>query len=226
MKQAHVSKKYEFVVVATDVVICTVRDGELQVLLIKMKKHPYEKSWALPGGLIGSNESVDAAAKRQLKEKTGVDTVYLEQLFTFGDVKRDPFGRVVSVAYFALIPSDNIRLQTTDQYGGVDWFPVCHLPQLAYDHREIIRMAVARLKSKLTYSNIAYSLLPKRFAITELQHVYEVILEHEIDKRNFRKKILSLDIIRPTGELQSGVKNRPAELFEFTSRRPQIVEML
>lgn len=221
-----VKKKFKFTVIATDVVIFTVKDNKLQILLIKMKKKPYTGLWAAPGGLVKPSESVDSAAKKQLYIKTGLKDVYLEQLYTFGKINRDPFGRVVSVAYFALIPNANIKLKTTQEYADVQWFTIDKLPKLAYDHDEIIRIAVERLKAKLTYTNIIYSLLPRKFSLSELQKVYEIILDKKLDKRNFRRKFLSLKLIRKTGEERRVGANRPAELYEFTKRKAQIIEIL
>ncbi len=220
------NKKYQFAVIATDVVVFTVFEGSLRALLIKMKKEPFEGMWAVPGGLVKPDESVDSAAQRQLVSKTGVKEVYLEQLYTFGKVNRDPFGRVVSVAYFALIPNTGIKLYTTDEYADVAWFPVNKLPPLAYDHKEIIKTAITRLISKLEYTNVVYSLLPNNFTLTDLQEIYQIILGKKLDKRNFRKKILSLGLIKKTGKRQVGEGGRPAELFNFVKRAPQVVEMI
>ncbi|MCH8821049.1 NUDIX hydrolase [Patescibacteria group bacterium] len=221
-----VKKKYEFAVIATDVVIFTVQNYQLKVLLINMKKPPFTGFWACPGGLVKPTESVEESAKRHLLEKTGVKDVYLEQLHTFGQVDRDPFGRVVSVAYFALIPSDNLNLHTTKEYKGVEWFPVNKLPKPAYDHSEIISLALDRLKHKITQTNIAYSLLPKQFTLGELQDMYELILDKEVDKRNFRKKILSLNLIRDISKKRLGAANRPAKLYKFESFEHKEIDVM
>lgn len=221
-----IRKKYKFAVMAADVVIFTVRNDKLNVLLIQMKKRPYTNRWAAPGGLVRPDESVDNAAKRHLFDKTGVKNVYLEQLYTFGKVNRDPFGRVVSVAYFALIPGDNLILRTTEEYEDIKWFPIKKLPRMAYDHKEILMYAAKRLQAKLEYSNIAYSLLPKEFVLSELQRVYEIILNRKIDKRNFRKKILSLGLVTRLKKKRLGLANRPAELYRFTKRKPEIAKIL
>lgn len=223
---AQLSKKYKFAVIATDVVVCTVRENRLQVLLIQMKKAPFARKWAAPGGLVRPDESVDEAAERHLYAKTGVKNIYLEQLYTFGDVDRDPFGRVVSVAYMALIPSRGLVLKTSKEHSDVQWFSVGRLPKLAYDHQEILRVAVERLRAKLGYTNIVQGLLPKTFTLTELQKTYEIILGRKLDKRNFRKKLISLQLVKQTGEKERGVANRPAVLFQFTSSQPRIVEIL
>jgi len=222
----NLQKKYKFAVIATDVVIFTVKEEKLQALLIKMKKRPYEKSWAVPGGLIEVNESLDEAAERLLKEKAGVKDVYLEQLYAFGKVDRDPFGRVVSVAYYALIPDENITPKTTKEYVNVKWFPIDDLPRLAYDHKEIIDTAHNRLKAKLEYTNIAYGLLPNTFALSELQKIYEIILQKKLDKRNFIKKILSLNIVKKSGKRREGFPNRPADLYTFVQKSPQLVQII
>ena len=220
------AKKYKFAVIATDVVIFTIREEKLQVLLIKMKKHPFEKMWALPGGLIQPNEDLDHAAERILDKCTHVKNIYLEQLYTFGRVDRDAFGRVVSVAYFALIPSEGIRLATSAEYESVDWFSANDLPVLAYDHREIVKVASERLRAKLAYTNIIYSLLPKEFTLGEMQSFYEIIFDKVLDKRNFRKKILSLNLIQKVNRKKLTGANRPAELYRFSERKPEMAEIL
>lgn len=220
------AKKYMHAVIATDVVIFTIEEGELKVLLIQMKKHPYENAWALPGGLIHGDESLETSAQRQLVSKTGVKHGYLEQLASFGDPKRDPFGRVVSVAYFALIPIGTRELKTTEEYGGVAWFSTAKLPKLAYDHRRILGVALARLQSKLAYTNIVQELLPKTFTLTELQKVYEIVLGRKLDKRNFRKKILDLELVAATGAIQKGKASRPAALYHFLRQKGTIVDIL
>lgn len=218
--------KYKYAVIATDVAIFTVQNNNLYLLLIKMKKKPYKGLWALPGGLVGSKESIDKAAFRHLNIKTGVKDAYLEQLYTFGKVSRDPFGRVVSVAYMALIPSDGLKLKTTDEYLDVKWYKVKNLPKLAYDHREIVDYAILRLKAKLEYSNVVYSLLPDEFTLSNLQEVYEIILDKELDKRNFRKKILALGILQDIKKKKGGSPSRPANLYSFALKGPKAVKIL
>jgi len=221
-----IQPKYKHAVIATDVVIFALKDNELQVLLIKMKKTPYENIWALPGGLVGSDETLERSAQRQLLLKTGVKNIYLEQLYTFGKVNRDPFGRVVSVSYFALIANTNTQLKTTIEYDEVKWFPVSKISRLAYDHNEIIKYALERLKSKLEYTNIVYSLMPIEFTLTSLQSTYEIILGRKLDKRNFRKKILSLKLIKKTTRKTIGDVHRPASLYTFINKKLQMVEVL
>lgn len=212
--------------VAVDNCIFTIIEGKLHILLIQMKKKPYTSRWALPGGLIHAKEEPDHAAKRILKEQTKVSNVYLEQLYTFGKTKRDPFGRVVSVAYFALIPPGNIKLQTTAKYADVRWWNFKNLPSLAYDHNEITKYAKKRLEWKIEYTNLAWSLLPSQFTLTELQKVYEAVLGRKLDKRNFRKKILALDLIESTDIKAMRGAHRPAMLYRFKSKKPKIVEIL
>ncbi|MBI4118217.1 MAG: NUDIX hydrolase [Parcubacteria group bacterium] len=219
-------KKYDFAVIATDVALFTVRDNLLQVLLIKMKKEPYTGKWAMPGGLVKPDESVDSAAERVLQEKGGIQNVYLEQLHTFGRVDRDPFGRVVSVAYTALVPSAKLSLKTTEEYSNIAWFPVKSAPVLAYDHKEVLATAVERLRAKLGYTTIAQNLLPKEFTLSELQNIYEVVLGKKLDKRNFRKKILAVGLVKSTGKERRGGANRPAELYTFQAKQLKTVEIL
>lgn len=223
---ASIKKKYKFAVIATDIIIFTIKDDELNALLIKMKKNPFKNHWAAPGGLVKPDESVEQAAKRILKEETNLSNVYLEQLYTFGKVNRDPFGRVVSVAYFALIPEQKQSIKTSKKYDEICWHKVNKLPQMAYDHEEMITKAYRRLKAKLGYTNIVYSLLPDMFTLSELQSIYEIILRKKLDKRNFRKKVLQIKLVRKTGKKTSGAPNRPAELYRFTSKKPSIVEVL
>ncbi len=220
------TKKYKFTVVATDVVIFTIQEGKLKVLLIKMKKTPFLKCWAVPGGLVKPKESLEEAARRHLFSKTGLKDVYLEQLYTFGKVNRDPSGRVVSTAYFALIPPNSVRFPSEEKSREVAWFPVKKLPRVAYDHSEIIQTALSRLRAKLSYTNIVYGLLAKEFTLSELQGIYERILEKKLDKRNFRKKILSLGLLKRLHKKKEGRAHRPAELYSFIKKEPQIIEIL
>jgi len=211
--------------VAVDIVIFSILDNALKVILIQMKKKPFTGKWAFPGGLIGNKESLDDAARRELAEKSAVTNIYLEQLYTFGNPKRDSNGRVISAAYFALIDSSRIRLKTTDKYSDVKWFDIKNLPRLAYDHRDIANYALQRLRWKLEYSNIVYSLLPKSFTLSQMRRTYEIILGRKIDRRNFQRKVLSIDILKSTHRKQIG-KHRPALLYEFKTRKPAIVEVL
>lgn len=212
--------------VAVDNCIFTVLDGHLQVLLIQMKKKPFAGLWALPGGLVANDETLDAAAARVLREETGVADVYLEQLYTFGSVDRDPSGRVVSVAYFSLINGAAVTLQPFPKYAAVRWWKYAALPELAYDHKEVAAYAKKRLAWKLEYTNVIWSLLPPQFTLTDLQKAYEAVLGRDLDKRNFRKKVLSLGLLKPVGEKSDRGAHRPPMLYSFTTRKPKIAQVL
>ncbi len=204
--------------VAVDLVVFTVDEGELRVVLIRMKRAPFAGRWAIPGGRIGEDETVEAAAERELREKTSLTDVYLEQLYTFSEPGRDPQARCVSVAHMALVPP-TATLRTTDKYDGIGWFPALRPPPLAFDHKRILAYAVRRLRDKLAYSNVAYSLLPRAFSLGELQRVYEVILDEKLDPRNFQRRVLQLGMVEATGEVRSGERHRPARLYRFHARR-------
>lgn len=204
--------------VAVDVLLFSIREGRLNILLAKISQGPYEGKWAMPGGLVGMGETLDQAAENVLNRKAGIKGVYLEQLYSFGDLDRDARGRSVSVAYFALVDSDRIRPSLSAFYSEIDWHPVSDLPFLAFDHERIIRCGLERLASKIEYSNIAYALLPKEFTLSELQEVYQIILGRGLDKRNFRKKIASLGLIEPVKRQRAGLRSRPAELYRFRKR--------
>lgn len=221
----HEKHRQEHPWVAVDVVVLTIEARKLLALLIKVKSGPAAGMWAFPGGLVALHESLEEAARRELEEKTGVTDLFLEQLFTFGDVDRNPIHRVVSAAYFALVPHKGAYLRTGAKYAGIGWFPVQDLPRLAYDHHRVVETALQRLRSKLSYTNIAWSLLPESFTLAELQEVYEVILDRRLDRRNFRKKVLSLGLIKPLALKRRG-PHRPAQLYAFRSREPIISEIL
>jgi 8-oxo-dGTP diphosphatase len=212
--------------VAVDNCIFTVVEGRLQVLLIQMKKRPFLGMWALPGGLIDEGESLRDAAARILKEQTGVPGLYLEQLYTFDGRTRDPEGRVVSVAYYSLVPPVGLSLRTTPKYEAVRFWDWNERPRdLAYDHDDILGYAHARLQAKVQYTNVMWSLLPPSFTLRELQTAYEGVLARRLDKRNFRKKILSLGLLRSTGQKSKGGRHRPAMLYQFSSQTPTAVEV-
>ena len=213
--------------VAVDVAVCTVRDHALQVLLAQATGGPFAGAWALPGGLVRRDESLDAAAVRALRARTGLHDVYLEQLYTFGRPDRDPATRVVSVAYVGLIPHAGRfpgRLaRGTD--ADVAWCPVRRLPPLAYDHGDVIATAVTRLRAKLQYTNLVYTLLAATFTLSELQAVYEAILARRLDRRNFRKKILSTGLLAALDRVRRGA-HRPATLYRFRRRHPMTVAII
>jgi 8-oxo-dGTP diphosphatase len=200
--------------VTVDVVLFTIVDRQLHLLLIRRLAKPYEGSFALPGGFVLEGESLDAAAHRELQEETGVEKVYLEQLYTFGEPKRDPRGRVVTVAYYALVPNSQILKSGTDAADAA-WFSISKLPTLAFDHLQIVERAHQRIGNKLDYSNVGFELLPGKFTLTELQMVHEAILGETLDKRNFRRKIIQRGIVKPTKEWQK-TGRKPAQLYRFS----------
>lgn len=210
--------EYPHPAVTTDIVIFTIRQDALKVLLIKRALEPFRGCWALPGGFVEPDESLDQGARRELEEETGVRDVYLEQLYSFGRPDRDPRERVITVAYYALIPSDNIALRAASDAEGVGWFGIDEVPELAFDHPEILQMARQRLVAKLDYSTIAFQFMPAEFTLSELQRVHEHILTEQIDKRNFRKKILALNVIEETGEEKREGRHRPAKLYRVIDR--------
>jgi 8-oxo-dGTP diphosphatase len=202
-----------------DCVVFGIDDDELKVLLIQRALPPFEGQWALPGGFVHMEESLSEAALRELREETGLEKVYLEQLFTFGAVDRDPRGRVVSVAYYALVKLSDHRVQAATDARDAQWFPVWDTPTLAFDHSQILPAALERIKGKVRYQPIGFELLPKKFTLTQLQKLYEVILERELDKRNFRKKILAMEILVELDEVEKGVAHRAARLYRFDERK-------
>lgn len=210
---------------AVDVVVFTIRAGRLRVLLIQLKGGPLRGRWALPGGRVGLEESLDAAARREVSEKTGARQPYLEQLHTFGAPTRDPISRVVSTAYLSLIPDRGNPLYTGPKYRAIGWFSGRRLPPLAYDHRDVISSALRRLRAKVGYSNVIARLLPRQFALSELQHAYEAILGRSLDRRNFRRKILASGLLRPLERHRRG-RHRPATLYRFRHRQLIILRLL
>ncbi|MDV3237535.1 MAG: NUDIX hydrolase [Gammaproteobacteria bacterium] len=211
------SYRYPHPAVTTDIVIFTIRDGRLKLLLIKRGGEPYQGRWALPGGFVELDEDLEASARRELEEETGVSGVYLEQLYTFGRPDRDPRERVITVAYYALIPSDQVRLQAATDAEAVGWFAFEELPPLAFDHDEIVAMAHQRLVAKLDYSTIAFQFLPREFTLSELQEVYEIIRREPVDKRNFRKQVLALGKLVETKKMKRDGAHRPARLYRVKS---------
>jgi 8-oxo-dGTP diphosphatase len=205
--------------VAVDLVIFTVRDDGLQVVLVQRGVAPFAGRWALPGGFIHEGESLESAARRELAEETGVRDVYLEQLYTFGDPERDARGRVITVAYFALIAADRQRLAAGTDAAAARWWPAGTPPPLAFDHREILDYAIERLRNKLEYTTVGFQVLPKKFTLTQLQRVYEAILGRALDKRNFRRKMELLDILTPLDEWATDGPSRPAQLFTFSAKQ-------
>ena len=203
--------------VTVDVVIFTIQKGTLKVLLVRRLIEPFIGQFAIPGGFVLEGEDLEEAALRELREETGVSDVYLEQLYTFGKPDRDPRGRVVTVAYFALVSADRELKAGTDAAEAA-WFPMDDLPPLAFDHAKILDYALERLRNKLEYTTVGFQLLPEKFTLTELQEVYAAILGKELDKRNFRRKMSVLKILKPLPEYRRGGQ-RPAQLYRFVAAR-------
>lgn len=200
--------------ITVDVVILTIKSNAIQALLIKRANEPFKGKWQIPGGYIRMSETLDAAAVRILKEKTDVENVYLEQLYTFGDPLRHPDARVITCAYFALVREDDIDIDTLT---GVSWHKVDVLPPLAFDHREIIEYALKRTRERLEMCPVAYQLLNEKFTLTEMQKAYELIMGKSLDKRNFRKKALVTPGLRELNEFSKSKSKRPARLYTFDS---------
>ncbi len=198
--------------VTVDVVIFTIRDGTLQVLLVRRKYPPFKERWAIPGGFVHDRETLEEAALRELREETGVSDLYIEQLYSFGDPGRDPRGRVVTIAYFALVSSARELKASTDASEAA-WFPAGKRPPLAFDHDQILDAALSRLRNKLEYTTVGFQLLPRAFTLTELQRVYEAILAKRLDKRNFRRKMEILKVLKPLGDVRRSGLKRPARLY-------------
>lgn len=189
---------------------------KLQVLLIKRKEPPYEDCWALPGGFVQDEEPLDAAAIRELREETGLENMYLEQLYTFGGPGRDPRGHVVTVAYYALVCLEKYRaLRPDTDASDARWFPLYQTPPLAFDHSKIIKTGLERLRGKVRYRPVGFELLPEHFSIDQLQKLYEGILDTEFDRRNFRKKFLQMGLLVESEQQDVGKPHRNARFFKF-----------
>lgn len=199
----------------TDCVVFGLDDEDLKILLIQRALPPFENEWALPGGFIRVGEDIDTCARRELEEETGLKNIYLEQLVTIGPPDRDPREHVVTVAYFALVNLIEHPPTAATDARNAAWFSFDDLPKLAFDHDQILRMAHQRLRGKVRYQPVGFELLPRKFTLTQLQHLYEVILEQPLDKRNFRKKVLKLGILSETDEVEQDVARRAARLYRF-----------
>ena len=204
-------------VLTTNVVVFSLRDEQLKLLLVRRRNAPFQGYWSLPGGVVGEDEDIEANANAKLEEGTGVSGLYLEQLCTFGAPDRDPRERVISIAYYALVASKRLRLRTDEHSEGVGWFALDELPELAFDHGRMVETAHQRLASKLEYSTIAFQFMPERFTLSELQNVYQIILNCDLDKRNFRKRMLAMDQIRQTPEVRKNGSHRPARLYRVNN---------
>lgn len=202
-----------------DIVVFALDEEDLQVMLIQRDLKPFKGQWALPGGFVRVEETLEDAARRELQEETGLRNIYLEQLYTFGDLKRDPRERVVTVAYYALVNTEGHDVQASTDASNAAWFSVHDLPDLAFDHVSILETAHQRLQGKVRYQPIGFELLPEKFTLRQLQHLYEVILDRKLDKRNFRKKVLAMGIVRETNEIEKDVAHRAARLYRFDKRK-------
>ncbi len=202
-----------------DCVVFGFDEGSLRVLLIERNLKPFVGRWALPGGFVRVDETLDEAARRELAEEAGLNNVFLEQLYTFGELKRDPRERVVTVAYYALVKMADHRVKAATDASDAAWFPVDELPSLAFDHAQIVAASLQRLKGKVRYEPIGFELLAEKFTLSQLQHLYEVCLEQPLDKRNFRKKILGFGLLKETDEIEQDVAHRAARLYRFDARR-------
>ena len=196
------------------------QDG-VSVLLIQRKYEPFKNSWAIPGGFVTDNESLEEAVHRELMEETGIEVNYLEQLYTFGEPDRDPRQRVISVAYFGLVKSTQFQqLKASTDAEDAKWFSIKKLPALAFDHKQILQVAIERLRAKVRYQPIGFELLDKKFPFSDLEKLYAALLDKELNRRNFSKKILSFEFLEETGELsKSEGKGRPSKMYQFNQKR-------
>ncbi|WP_281231526.1 NUDIX hydrolase [Flavobacterium gelatinilyticum] len=209
-------EKLQNIRIAVDAIVFGYKNNGLYVLLIEQKFGSADKYWALPGGLVQNDESLSDAVIRELHEETNVQLNFMEQLYTFGDdIFRDSRNRVISVAYYALVDASNLEIRADTDAERVQWFKIDEIPSLAFDHNLILKKAITRLKAKLTYEPIGFDLLPDEFLFSDLENLYCTILEKEIDRRNFRKKILSYGILEQTEKIAPVKNGRPAKLFRF-----------
>ena len=202
-----------------DAVVFGYEEGHISVLLIKRKYEPFRGSWAIPGGYVLNDESLEQAVERELQEETGIKINYLEQLYSFGEPSRDPRGRIVSIAYFGLVRPNAFKIFASTDAVEVAWFNINELPKLAFDHKEILDMAIERLRGKITYEPIGFELLDEKFPFSDLEKLYTTLLGREIDRRNFRKKIIGLNVLDELDEKVSKGSGRPANLFQFNEKR-------
>jgi 8-oxo-dGTP diphosphatase len=209
---------------AVDCVVFGLDEDDLKVLLIQRDIEPFIGRWALPGGFVRLDETVDEAARRELSEETGVSKLFLEQLYTFGTVDRDPRERVVSVAYYALVNLADHRVKAATDAREAAWFAAFDLPALAFDHDAIVEKAVERLRGKVRYQPVGFELLPPKFTLSQLQRLYEKVLERDLDKRNFRKKVLSMGLLVELDEVEQDVAHRAARLYRFDKKRYRELE--
>lgn len=211
--------KFPHPAVTVDCVVFGLDEEDLKVLLIKRDLEPFHGRWALPGGFVRLDENLEEAARRELFEEAGLSNIFLEQLYSFGDVDRDPRERVITVSYYALVNIRDHRVRAATDAKDVAWFAVTDFPILAFDHDRILETALTRLKGKVRYQPIGFELLPPKFTLTQLQKLYETILERDLDKRNFRKKIMKMNILVELDEIQQDVAHRAARLYSFNKQK-------
>lgn len=215
MKPFH---SYQNPALAIDLVVFGYRATELSVLLLNRKEEPYKGGWVLPGAFLQMEERFADVCSRILRTKLGMDELYLEQLYSFDAPDRDPRGRVISVSYYALINPARVQVSAGTMAGDVQWFPVKKMPEFGFDHRQIFRLALKRLRSKMLYFPVGFELLDEQFTMTELHELYECVLGVSLDRRNFRRKILDSEYILPTGAKREGLQNRHPELYVFNKK--------
>lgn len=221
MTQTNMAKlfhEYKNPSLAVDLVIFGYHDNTLSVLLLNRKEEPFKDCWTLPGGFLQMEETFLGTCSRILKTKTGMDDVFLEQLYSFDGLGRDPRGRVIAVGYYALINPARFNIIAGSMANDVKWFEVHKMPKLGFDHQDIFQLALQRLKSKILYDPVGFELLDELFTITELHELYECILETTIDRRNFRRKILDAEYVINTGTKREGLQNRHPELYKFNKK--------
>lgn len=218
MYKLHIMSK-QSIKLSVDAVVFGYEEGNISVLLIKRKYEPFKGKWAIPGGFVLNDESLEEAVERELNEETGIKINYLEQLYTFGKPNRDPRGRVVSVAYFGLVRPNTFKIFASTDAEQVQWFNINELPKLSFDHRVILEASIKRLQGKITYEPIGFELLDKKFPFSDLEKLYTTLLGRDIDRRNFRKKIVGLNVLDELNEKVSKGSGRPANLFQFNQKR-------
>lgn len=202
-----------------DCVVFGLDAEDLRILLIQRSQEPFKGRWALPGGFVEMTETLEESAARELEEETGLSKIFLEQLYTYGAPDRDPRERVVTVAWYALVNLIDHKPKAATDASDAAWFPVRATPPLAFDHRAILKTALERLQGKVRYQPVGFELLPRKFTLRQLQRMYEIILARELDKRNFRKKVLAMDLLVELDEVETGVAHRAARLYRFDERR-------